>query len=405
VTENRLSADRLGLGHSHGDLLHVGEDVLSLLQRLVRYPSTHPGSATDGALAALLEYLELAGVHGEIISCGADGAPMARATIVGAEPGPSILFQGHIDVIAPDVGWDRDPFGAEFQDGLVHGRGTVDMKSGLTAFASAMAGLRSHGLPRGSLTLLVDSDEETGSDRGLIPYLAEHGPAAYDWAICGEPTALCPYLGNRGLVWARIEAKGKASHAGMPYTGRNPIPVITRILDALPAPPTLAAPYGASGPSLTPTTVHAGAAVNAIPDNAILTIDRRLVPGEDAGQVADQLRKAVSEAATAAAGFNVRFEVLKSWPVCLLDEDTVLARTAQAVTRRWGHEAGFGFDDACNDASFLSQAGVPTLVWGPGDPQLAHASNERVELTQVEQAAAMYAEAVLALLAEGPAGE
>jgi acetylornithine deacetylase/succinyl-diaminopimelate desuccinylase-like protein len=372
-------------------------DTLRLLQRIVRHPSVGPGSETERALAELLEYLELAGLRGDLVRLSTDAPPLALVTLVGADPGPHVLLQGHIDVVPIDVGWTREPFAAEFEGGYVYGRGTADMKGGLTAFASALTTLSRSGLARGAVTLLVDSDEETGSDQGLIPYIAERGLGAFDWAICGEPTGLRPYLGNRGLVWARVEVRGVASHAGMPRAGRNPIPAVAHLIEALPTPPALEAPYGATGPSLTPTTLHAGAALNSIPGNAVLTIDRRLVPGEDVDEVSAQLEKAVLGAIGAGSGLDVRFEAVKSWPPCLLEEDSELAQVAQAVTRRHGYDSTFGFDDACNDASFLSEAGLPTIIWGPGDPQLAHTSDERVALEEVQDAASMYVDAVLTL--------
>jgi succinyl-diaminopimelate desuccinylase len=381
------------------DQASAGPGMLSLLQDLIRQPTTRDDGAVNNALAVLRDYLERAGVHMQIISSPAISSPLARAVINGNAPGPAILLQGHLDVVPADVGWSSDPFSGEFKAGFVYGRGAVDMKGGVTAFAAAMADIRARGLPCGSVTLLVDTDEETGSDHGLIPYIATQGLAGYDWAICGEPTGLRPYLGNRGLIWATIEVLGEASHAGMPYAGRNPLPVAARILGALPAPSGRAGPYGGAAPSLTPTTLHAGTVVNAIPGNAVLTMDRRLLPGDDPAEVAEQLRVAVQDVA-GADGFEVRFRVTKSWPPCLLAEDTRLARTAREITQRRGHDPSFGFDDACNDASFLSEAGVPTLIWGPGDPQLAHSSREFVALADVEAAAAMYAEAVLTLTVE-----
>lgn len=385
--------------HARADRAPANESVLSLLQELVRVPTMQDGGDAGHALSALLEYLRRAGVHGETISSPTISSPMARAVISGDAPGPAILLQGHMDVVPADVGWNGDPFSGDFENGFVQGRGSVDMKGGLTAFAAAMAAISARGLPRGSVTLLVDTDEETGSDNGLIPYIAAHRLAGYDWAICGEPTGLRPYLGNRGLIWATIEVLGQASHAGMPYAGRNPLPVAARILNALPVPAGRAAPYGGAGASLTPTTLHAGTVVNAIPDNAVLTIDRRLLPGDDPVEVAEQVR-AVAQDVAAAEGFEVRFRVTKSWPPCLLAEDTALARTARDVTLRWGFGAQWGFDDASNDASFLSEAGVPTLIWGPGDPLLAHTSREYVAVAEVEAAAEMYTEAVLALMGE-----
>lgn len=375
------------------------DDTVDLLCELVRHPTTAPGAAMDAAFEALRGHLDARGVESELLHVGPGAHPIARARVVGAEPGPAILLQGHMDVVPADAGWARDPFAPTVHDGHVHGRGSADMKAGLAAFATAMASLRRDGLRRGSVTLLVGSDEETGSDGCLLPYIAEHGLDA-NWAVCAEPTGLRPYLGNRGLVWMRVEARGRAAHAGMPAGGRNPIPAIAAVVRALPAPPALVSPYGSSPPSLTPTTLTAGTALNSIPDTAAVTIDRRLVPGEDPAAVVADLERAVVAAAGAQDGVRVTCTCIKSWPPCLLDERSPLAAAARRTARRHGYDDRFGFDDACNDASFLAEAGVPTLIWGPGAPEAAHTSQERVAVRQVLDAAAMYRELVAALTEE-----
>lgn len=366
--------------------------VVNLLQELIRQPSLGPAAAaTRDALTVLAGYLTRAEIDVTISESPA-GVPTLVARLDADDPGANILLQGHMDVVPVDVGWERDPFGAAIEDRFVHGRGSCDMKAGIAGFAGVMAALRATGgLTRGSVTLLVDADEETGSDQGLIPYITEHGLAQYDWAICAEPTALRPYLGNRGLLWITVTVHGVAAHAGMPFAGRNPIPLAAKIIDGLPTEPGVAGPYGSRPASLTVTTFHAGTVVNSIADKAVITIDRRLVPGESAADVLAEITRAIDKTAQPHSDFTVTVEVTKRWPACLLDADSPLAISAQASALAVSADPQFGFDEACNDASFLSEAGVPTIIWGPGEPDLAHTSNEKVALSDVYRAMRMYA--------------
>jgi acetylornithine deacetylase/succinyl-diaminopimelate desuccinylase-like protein len=370
----------------------VEPSVVSLLRELVRQPSLGPtAAATRDALAVLENYLHDADVD-VVISESPAGVPTLVARLDGAEPGTNILLQGHMDVVPVDVGWQRDPFAAIVEGGFVHGRGACDMKAGIACFAGVLAALRASGsLLRGSVTLLVDVDEETGSDQGLIPYIGEHGLAQYDWAICAEPTALRPYLGNRGLLWITVTVHGVAAHAGMPSAGRNPIPLAARIIDGLPTEPGIAGPYSSKPAALTVTTFTAGTVVNSIADKAVFTIDRRLVPGESADEVLAQIKSAIDAIAQQHSDFAVTTEVTKNWPACLLEEGSPLAMSARESARAVSAGTKFGFDEACNDASFLSAAGVPTIIWGPGEPELAHTSNEKVALSDVHRALQMYA--------------
>ncbi|MGB3483323.1 MAG: M20/M25/M40 family metallo-hydrolase [Mycobacterium sp.] len=365
--------------------------VVELLVQLVRCPSiTSDTAVTRVALTTLADYLVEAGVA-VTVSESAAGVPTLLARIDGDRPGANILFQGHIDVVPVDVGWQRDPFGAVIDDGYLYGRGACDMKAGLAGFAGALKALKmSGGLDQGSVTLLVDVDEETGSDDGLIPYIAEHGLARYDWAICGEPTSLHPYLGNRGLLWVRVTVDGVASHAGIPSAGLNPVPVAAEIVGYLSDPDRKTPSRDTDSSPLTVTTFQAGTVVNSIADKAVFTIDRRLVPGESAAGALKSITEDIAEIAAKHPRFPVSTEVIKSWPPCLIGEGSALARAAHEVSESVLGAASFGFDQACNDASFLSEAGVPTIIWGPGDPALAHTSEEKVSLADLASATQSY---------------
>lgn len=272
------------------------------------------------------------------------------------------------------------------------------MKAGVAAFIQLLKMVaQTEALRNGSLTLLLDADEETGSDTGLIPFVREHGISEFDWAICAEPTAMRPYLGNRGLFWAAVEIQGEASHAGIPYAGKNPVPVLAELIAELPQPPALAGVLGGTGPSLTPTVLKAGEVVNSIAASAKLLVDRRVVPAEDPTAVRQEFEVFVEEFGRRHTEFEFALDFFKEWPPCLLDADSKLAAAAMDVVRARGRDAEFGFDDACNDASFISEAGVPTLIWGPGEPEMAHVSDEGIALDELYIAPEMYYEAVLRL--------
>ena len=379
-------------------LIDAEPHAVELLRQLVRKPSLGPhAAATREALDVLAEFLRSADVDVDIRE-SPSGVPTLLACMDSGTPGPNILLQGHMDVVPVDVQWDRDPFGAVIEDGFLHGRGSCDMKAGIASFAGVVSALRSTGsLERGTVTLLVDADEETGSDQGLIPYIGEHGLADYDWAICAEPTALQPYLGNRGLLWITVTVTGKAAHAGIPSAGRNPIPLAANIIGDLPMRTGEPGPHGCPPSSSTVTTFTAGTVVNSIPDEAVFTIDRRLVPGESAEAVFDEINRAVRRTVSSHDDFTVTVSTTKQWPPCLLAADSPLALVAAEAAAAVSASAEFGFDEACNDASFLSEAGVPTIIWGPGDPGLAHTSREKVAVADVGRAMRMYASAIARL--------
>lgn len=373
--------------------VQIIERAAEAVSRLVREPSTGPGPALERCFDQAVDMLASYGIDSEIVRPSAD-APVLEAKIHGDEPGPTLMLQGHLDVVPEGGGWGEEPFSGSIVDGHVHGRGSCDMKGGVVAAMLAMIMLRGR-ISSGTVKLLISPDEESGSERGLIPYLAGRpGPVA-DWAVCAEPTALDPFLGNRGLIWARVRVRGRSAHAGMPHAGLNPVPVLAAYISSLEEVDPAADGQGAA--TLTPTTVHAGDVINAVPSEAVVGLDRRLPPGADAAAAEDSLREHLAAFAHHHPELAFELEVEKAWPACELKADSVLARAALEIAGAVRPEAAFGFDDAANDASFLAAVGVPTLIWGPGEPDMAHAANERIEVRQVEEAARMYRDLALRL--------
>jgi succinyl-diaminopimelate desuccinylase len=359
-----------------------------LLRDLVREPTEGPGVALDRAVARLVEALEGAGAL-TVVEQTSAGLPLLRARVGRHDEGPSVLFQGHLDVVPPGQGWTVDPYGAQLVDGVVWGRGSCDMKGGLVASFVAMAASLELGGPPLRTEFLVTPDEESGSERGLLRYLEEVGMTPYDIAVCAEPTGGRLCLGNRGLVWMTVRLRGKAAHAGIPNAGRNPLPALGDLIQALPR-PVASVPEGVASPSLTPTMTSASDTINVIPAVATLGLDRRLVPGEDAGAAIAEVERVMHEVTARHHGIEGTLEVCKIWPPCAMEAADPYALAALEAARSVRPSADFGFDDAANEASFLSAAGTPTLVWGPGAPELAHAADERIALDEIAEVAAMY---------------
>src|SRR5205085_4453226 len=139
----------------------------------------------------------------------------------------------------------------------------------------ALAGLDA--LDRCAIDLVLTGDEEVGSRRGLIPLL-EQGVVSGRWAVCGEPTSLDVFLGNRGLVWLEVSVRGRGGHAGLSHVLANPVPVAAQVVTALHhlSFSTVDERFDPPRPSLNVTRMDAGAAlhaVNIIPDAVVLGID------------------------------------------------------------------------------------------------------------------------------------
>jgi succinyl-diaminopimelate desuccinylase len=203
-------------------------DPVALAQDLLRRRSVTP--ADDGAQGVLAAALEAEGFAVTRLRFGA----IANLFAERAGPGRHLCFAGHTDVVPPGEGWRHDPFGAEIEDGVLFGRGAVDMKGGIAAFAAAASRASGH------VSLLITGDEEGDAVDGttrVLDWLAERGGKPPDFCVVGEPTSRAALgdvvkIGRRGSLNARITVTGRQGHAAYPQLADNPI---HRLIPALAA--------------------------------------------------------------------------------------------------------------------------------------------------------------------------
>ena len=212
-------------------------DPVDLAARLIACPSVTPAS---GAVFDVLEAaLTPLGFEVNRFTLGEppDG-PVENLFATRGSGAPHFAFAGHLDVVPPGDGWTGDPFVPERRGGLLHGRGAVDMKSGIAAFVAAAAETDHPG----TLSLIVTGDEEGPATYGtpaIIDWMAARGIAP-DLILIGEPTSEdrlgdVVKIGRRGSVNMWIAIPGTQGHVAYPHRADNPVPKLGRLIAALEA--------------------------------------------------------------------------------------------------------------------------------------------------------------------------
>ncbi|MDR3175720.1 MAG: M20/M25/M40 family metallo-hydrolase [Desulfovibrio sp.] len=362
-------------------------DVVELAQRLVRR-DTVAGNAERDLLEEAADLLREAG-----FSCLLEGYDPAfphkanlYARLCPEAPGESLFFGGHVDTVSfGDALWDRDPLSGLTEGGLLHGRGSCDMKGGVAAVLCAAMNLAPR-LTGRDLVLHLYGSEELGC---LGSFFAarrhrEHfgRPGA---AIIAEPTGNRPLAGHKGVLWLTLECEGKAAHGAMPEKGDNALakllPAACRLLAVRPdaAHPVL----GAS--TLALTSLHAGLNHNSIPDRAALTLDMRTVPGQDHAFLRQEL--------AALAGEDVSLRTVLDVPPVWTDPNIPwCASTRRLLADFLGSEPEVAGAPYFTDAAAARSAlpGLPLLILGPGETAAAHTTNESCPLDQLRAARDIY---------------
>lgn len=366
--------------------------VIDLLCDLIALPSVNPAAGvpddTQGE-GRVVDYLAArftaAGLDYELQEV-LPGRHNVLARLSG-HGGPSLVLESHTDTVRAD-NMIIEPFRPEARLGRVYGRGACDDKASLAAMIVAVERASRRGAPPGEVTLAATCDEEYRF-RG-VKHLVDSGFRA-DGAVVGEPTDLRLITAHKGALRATLATRGVAAHSSDPARGENAIYRLGRVLAALEAyAEELQTRPGhplVQGPTACVGMIQGGMAPNIVPDYCELSLDRRILPGEDPLTVEPEVRRWLTERCPG-VDWEMELHLLVS------GLDTPLAapisqRVARALQRvRGGYEAAgvqYG-TDACQFADH----GIPAIVLGPGSIQQAHTAEEWVEIEQVEQAVAVY---------------
>lgn len=367
--------------------------VLQTLADLVRINSinsSYEGGPGEAAVAAYVRrFFEQRGIEvweQEVFP----GRNNVIARLPGRDSSRRIVLEAHMDTVSIK-GMTIDPFDPVIRDGKLHGRGSVDDKAGLAAMMHAVADLKANGeTPPCEVWMAAVVDEEY-SFRGVVK-LCEGFQA--DAAIVAEPTEMRCVVASKGCVRWRIRTKGKAAHSAKPHLGVNAITAMSRLVLALQEDHDhlAATPHPLLGPGTCNVgVIHGGVQVNFVPDEAVIEIDRRLLPGEEVEDVLAHYQQVIDALATHHTGLVAEMEkpMLQDWPF-QTDPDTALVRLSRDVLRGLGHDDTVCGVPFCSDASKFGRLGIPTILFGPGSIDQAHAAVEYVECAQVEQALEFY---------------
>jgi succinyl-diaminopimelate desuccinylase len=383
--------------------------LVELTQALVRIPSVFDpasGRSEEPAARLVAEQMRAFGWTPEVDRV-APGRPNVYATVEGGRPGPTLLFEGHTDVVTEGdpADWSVDPFGGEIRDGRLYGRGSADMKAGLAAALHAARAVADEGPFPGRLVIAALVDEE-GLMTGVKHFVAQGRAAGIDAAICCEPEEGEVCNTSKGAVRLRLDFHGAMAHGAMPFQGRNPNPALARFLTDLVE---LEAKVQAAHPThlhlgdvhLTPTVLRAGEPVqmNVIPSDASAWVDVRTLPGVEHEALVSSIRE-LAEAASEPGGVRVAVTVIDDRPPVATEPTAAVVRAVcdahMAVT---GQPARFGGVPGATDGTILTaRTGMPTVVYGPGGKWIAHQVDEFVEVAAVIEAAEVYREAALRYL-------
>lgn len=371
---------------------------VALAQALIRCPSVTPEEG--GALSLLAQTLVAAGFQVERPVFSEPGTSDIENLYARFGSGrPYLLFAGHTDVVptGDSSAWRHGPFEGAVEDGVLYGRGAVDMKGGIACMlAAALAFLETRGSAfAGSIGFLITGDEEGPAVNGTVKLLewAKARGERFDHCMLGEPTnpgrlGEMIKIGRRGSLSGRLTVHGRQGHVAYPHKVENPIPGLLRLASALVESPIDGGTAHFDASNLEFTTIDVGnPATNVIPASAKAVFNIRFNEGWTAETLGEEIRRRLDAAAGNAVRFTLDLMPSNS-PAFLTEPDTFTDLVAAAIEAETGLRPALSTTGGTSDARFIKDA-CPVIEFGLVGETM-HQVDECVAVADLERLTAIY---------------
>lgn len=404
----------------------VEKYTVNLLRDLISIQTVNPPGLEYVKCADLLrKHLQEVGLQVELVSVPEDYldkhypyAPSHRGNprqIVLGKKGsgrPVLHFNGHYDVVPAGTGWKRDPFEAVIENGKIYGRGSTDMKGGISAVIGSLKHVADSGLKlEGTIEVAFVPDEESGGVGSK--YLIESGRTKPDYVIIAEPThppVEGIKIGHKGIVRGLVKVLGKQVHGSTPWKGENAFVKASELVSEFmreyqPLLDSKATKHPTEDPEGRHPTINLGGYAESLSkkDNIIsgeftFSFDRRVIPEEDVSQVTKELEKHFQ---TAAQRVGARHEV-KTLSAVSASVTALNSRIAQVVSKcvksKLKTDPVATISSGRNDAVFYKKIGVDVINYGPGVEESCHTPDEYTTIPELNNAVEIYTDIIRELL-------
>ncbi|OLS61297.1 acetylornithine deacetylase [Pseudomonas putida] len=367
-----------------------------LLERLIAFPTVSRDSNLE-LIAFIRDYLASHGVDSELF-LNDEGTKANLFATIGPRDRGGVVLSGHTDVVPVDgQAWTVEPFVMSERDGRLYGRGAADMKGFIACVLAAAPAFAAASLHT-PVHLAFSYDEEVGC-LGVRSMLAALEQRAHKPTLCliGEPTGLKPVLGHKGKLAMRCQVHGAACHSAYAPYGVNAIEYAARLIgklgeigERLSAPELHDERFDPPFSTVQTGVIKGGRALNIVPAECEFDFEVRALPGFDAQVVADELERfaeaeLVPRMQAVKADTGVSLRPLSAYPGLATAPDSEAARLLAMLS---GSDE-FGTVAFGTEGGLFEQAGIPTVVCGPGSMDQGHKPDEFVSLEQLQGCDAM----------------
>ncbi|KQL49976.1 hypothetical protein AN963_09950 [Brevibacillus choshinensis] len=379
------------------------QNPVSLLQDAIRCNTVNPPGNELALALKIQKILNDYGIPNELYPASPGRANLI-ARINSGKHGKRLVFSGHLDTVAiGESEWDYPPFAGECVEGRMYGRGTSDMKGGLYSMLLAFSYLHERREEwQGECLLAVTFGEETGGE-GAKRMMCDQQLPTYDSMIIAEPTAHKLVIAHKGVLWVKIKCYGKNAHASMPQQGMNAICMAHDYFGCLQQSKMQETCHPLlSQTTFTVTKIQGGEKINVVPDYCEMTVDIRTNPSVNHSTILVLLQETATRIAGSHPCSRIEVETLLDLPAVMTSVESSIVRTAQNVLLENGYSdiTPIGANYFTDGSVFSQYQSGDILIMGPGIPELAHQTNEYIEIADYKKGVKFFYQIAAAYLSE-----
>ncbi|MRI00213.1 ArgE/DapE family deacylase [Kriegella sp. EG-1] len=366
-------------------------DVIALTQKLIGFNTINPPGNEGGLAIFIGELLIENGFEVDYPIYAKDRLQLVATKGLSNEK-PPLIFTGHLDVVPLGANdWSKDPFAGEIIDNKLYGRGSTDMKAGVAAMIVAAIEMYKHESPRGGIKLIFTADEELGCNGAQHLCNSGYNLGEASAIVVGEPTGNMPYVGHKGGLYLNAFTKGITAHSSMPELGDNAIYKAANAILKIEGLKFDAKEDELLGyPTINVGRMEGGLNLNSVPDKATFTIDVRTTTKYRNDKVWIRLKDLLGE--------EVALEKLTDLNAISTSETDEFIKIIFNILALNSSD-----ENIKKSANFLTDAAVftphlkniPTVILGPGEPEMAHQTDEYCYVDKIEKAVAIYSEIII----------
>ncbi|WP_100486964.1 M20 family metallopeptidase [Sporolactobacillus pectinivorans] len=360
------------------------DDAVLFLKSLIQINSVNPPGNEKRVAEVIRDRLEKAGLKAELHTFEMDRTNLFVEMIHNKQVknSKSLVLSGHLDTVPTgNTKWESDPWSAFQKDGRLYGRGSSDMKSGVAAMVLALECIHRSGIKlKGNLAFLGTAGEEVDG-RGARSVTKEGIIENATAMVIGEPTNNEVLIAHKGVLWLEVTISGKTAHAGWPENGINAISAMHQFVNQLEK-MTLPDHEILGKSTINLGIVNGGVAPNMVADHCKLTLDIRLVPGQERDGILHQTKALLNELSNHMK-ITYEIKVLNDMlPVSTSKDNPFIKISANTLQMIFNKKPAFGGANYYSDGSIftIKNRDIPILIFGPGNPDMAHQPNEWVDV-------------------------